>query len=76
MTNKYAAQAKAARRKRNWMRHCGRKRKFNTEEEARNFQQPPAEAYKCKSCGFWHRSETLNAIVNISSKAKKRKRKG
>jgi len=71
MSNKYIQQAKEARRKRKWMNRCGRKKRFDSEDDARYFNNKEAVAYYCNSCGFWHRSEAINRIIGISRKRKK-----
>ena len=67
MGNKYKAEAKAARKKRNWMNHCGKKKAFKTEQEAIDFKSN-GTVYRCKSCGLWHRSEAFNTLKNVLRK--------
>lgn len=70
--NKYAAQAKEARRRDKKERAaarkakaCERKKAYDTEEEA---YQKNQKTYKCKHCGKWHRSGALLTTVNRIAK--------
>lgn len=61
MSNKYKAQARAARKDWKVWKSCLSKRKFATEVEA---VQQGQTHYKCRYCDGWHRSGALETAVN------------
>lgn len=79
MTNKYEKESKRAIKKNRKSRRrfltCDRKRKFETEEEAHNFNKVEAKVYKCPYCNSYHRSEQLNTLINIVRKKRLKKKK-
>jgi len=75
--NKYEKQAKEARKKtredRKKWKGCESKKKFDNEDESKFFNNVEAKSYRCKYCGFWHRTEAFNTLVNTLKKYGRKK---
>lgn len=63
--NKYAKEARQARKANRRLKMCESKVAFDTEEQA--FQKNQ-RTYRCCYCGKWHRSGAFMALVNTLRK--------
>jgi hypothetical protein len=68
--NKYAHFAEIAKQNNRRLRACGRKKRYTTEEAAICKNQT---VYKCKYCGGYHRSASLNTLINVCRKLNEHK---